>query len=240
MCIAHAATVAVMALEAWMKTATPDEKFDMTEPPSESFDRQEVIVLMGEAQGSQKQKFLPISRSGIGKFFGFGDSNTPNLDKMEGLFAGMLPPNVATDEHRTLAKAMLKVKAVNVTNPGTTVRLTLPVGDSRCHVLVLSNFVAPVSICHTPSLKMASKMKKPMKKETDQSEFTEETDLAFFARHLDRLKWKYHRFADRPSLFSGFNGGDVLWDFNMVARQKDDGNFLLAVTSFIPNKARHK
>jgi hypothetical protein len=32
----------------------------------------------------------------------------------------------ATDEHRTLAKAMLKVKGVNVTKPGTTVRLTPP------------------------------------------------------------------------------------------------------------------
>jgi hypothetical protein len=124
MCIAHAATVAVMALEAWMKTATPDEKMDMTEPPSEAFDRQEVIVLMGESRGDQKQKFLPIIRSGNGKFFGFGESNTPGLEKMEGRFAQILPPKVATDEHRALAKAMLKVKGVNVTKPGTTVRLT--------------------------------------------------------------------------------------------------------------------
>src|ERR1035437_7235215 len=36
LCIAHAATVIVMALEAWMKTATPGEKFDMTEAPSEA------------------------------------------------------------------------------------------------------------------------------------------------------------------------------------------------------------
>src|ERR1017187_9229887 len=59
-CIAHAATVCVMALEAWMKSATPGEKMDMTEPPSEAFDRQEVIVLMGESHSGQKQKFLPI------------------------------------------------------------------------------------------------------------------------------------------------------------------------------------
>jgi hypothetical protein len=51
MCIAHAATVAVMALEAWMKTATPGEQMDMTEPPSEAFDRQEVIVLMDKMEG---------------------------------------------------------------------------------------------------------------------------------------------------------------------------------------------
>jgi hypothetical protein len=126
MCIAHAATVCVMAMEAWMKTAKPGEKLDTTEPPSEAFDRQEVVVLMGEDRTGQKQKFLPIIRSGNGKFFGFNESDMPQLDSMEGRFAGILPPNVATDEHRTLAKAMLKVKGVNVTKPSTTVRLTPP------------------------------------------------------------------------------------------------------------------
>jgi hypothetical protein len=126
MCIANAATVCVMAMEAWMKMAKPGEKIDMTEPPSESFDRQEVVVLMGEDRTGQKQKFLPIIRSGNGKFFGFNESDMPQLDSMEGRFAGILPPNLATDEHRTLAKVMLKVKGVNVTKRGTTVRLTPP------------------------------------------------------------------------------------------------------------------
>jgi hypothetical protein len=49
MAIASGATVAVMALEAWMKTAKPGETFDNTELPSEAFDRQAVIVLMGES-----------------------------------------------------------------------------------------------------------------------------------------------------------------------------------------------
>ena len=48
------------------------------------------------------------------------------MDKMEGRFAQILPPNVATVEHRALAQAMLKVKGVNITKPGTTVRLTQP------------------------------------------------------------------------------------------------------------------
>jgi len=122
-CIAHGATVIVMALEAWMKTATPGEKLDMTEAPSEAFDRQEVIVLMGESHGGQKQKFLPIIRSGNGKFFGLGESNTPSLDKMEGRFAQILPPKVADDQMRLLAKVMLKVKGVNIAKPGATVRL---------------------------------------------------------------------------------------------------------------------
>ena len=85
---------------------------------------------------------------------------------------------------------------------------------------------------------MISNMKKPMKKTKEQTELTEETALAFFARHLDGLKWQYHRSTGHPTLFCGFNGGDALWDFNMVSRAKGDGQFLLGVSSFIPNKAR--
>jgi hypothetical protein len=123
LCIAHAATVVVMALEAWAKFAKPDEKLDPTEQPSESYDRQEVIVLMGKSHGGQKQKFLPIIRSGNGKFFGFGESTAPGMDKMEGRFAQILPPQPPTDEHRAIAHAALKVKGVNVAKLGKNVRL---------------------------------------------------------------------------------------------------------------------
>ena len=126
LCIACAATACVMALESWMKVATPGEDLDMTEPPSEAFDRQEVIVLMGESHTGLKQKYLPIIRSDNGKFFGFGESNMPVLDKIEGRFAQILPPKVATAEHRMVAQAMLKVKGVNFAKPGTAVRLTPP------------------------------------------------------------------------------------------------------------------
>jgi hypothetical protein len=83
MCIAHAATVCFMALEAWMKTASPGEKLDTTQAPSEAFDRQEVIVLMGESHSGQKQKFLPIIRSGNGRFFNLGETTVPGMDKMK-------------------------------------------------------------------------------------------------------------------------------------------------------------
>ena len=55
MCIAHAATARVMTLEAWAKFAKPGEKFDLTEAPSEAFDRREFVVLMGESHDGQKQ-----------------------------------------------------------------------------------------------------------------------------------------------------------------------------------------
>ena len=123
LCIAQAATACVMALESWMKTAKPGEQFDLTERPSEAFDRQEVIVLIGESRGGQKQKYLPIIRSGNGKFFGFGESDMPTLDKVEGRFAQILPPKVPDNEMRLLAQTMLQVTGVNVAKPGRTVRL---------------------------------------------------------------------------------------------------------------------
>jgi hypothetical protein len=113
MAVACGATVAVMALEAWMKTAKADEKFDMTESPSEAFDRQEVLVLMGESfSEGQKQKLLPIIRSGNHKFFGFGDSAVSKLDKLQGRFSQLLPTKVPDEAMRALALAMLKVKGV--------------------------------------------------------------------------------------------------------------------------------
>lgn len=112
MCIAYAATSVVMALEAWVKYAKPGEKFDETEPPSEAFDRQEVVVLMGESREGPKQKFLPIIRSGNGKFFGFGESDAPSGESMKGRFAQILPTKVLDPAARELAKAMLKAKGV--------------------------------------------------------------------------------------------------------------------------------
>ena len=123
LCIAHAATATVMTLEAWMKAATPGEKLDMTEPPSEAFDRREVVVLMGESRDGQKQKFLPIIRSDNGKFFGFGESDVPSMDKIEGRFAQILPPKVPDNEMRLLAQTMLQVKGVKVAQSGNGPRL---------------------------------------------------------------------------------------------------------------------
>jgi hypothetical protein len=123
MCIAHGATAVVMTLEAWAKFAKPGEKFDITEAPSEAFDRREFVVLMGESHTGQKQKFLPIIRSGNGKFFGFGESEVPEMDKMKGRFAQLLPTKVPDAQLREVAKAMLKVKGVGRAMPGAIPRL---------------------------------------------------------------------------------------------------------------------
>ena len=118
LCIAHAASACMMTMEAWAKFAKPGEKFDMTEAPSEAFDRREFVILMGESCDGLKQKFLPIMRSGNGKFFGFGESEVPSGDEMKGRFAQILPPKVPDDGLRQVAKAMLKVKGVKVAQHG--------------------------------------------------------------------------------------------------------------------------
>ena len=123
LCIAHAASACVMTLEAWAKFATPGEKLDLTEAPSEAFDRREVVVLMGESRDGQKQKFLPIIRSDNGNFFGFGESEVPDLDEVKGRFAQILPTKVPDDELRQVAKAMLKVKGVKFAQPRNAPRL---------------------------------------------------------------------------------------------------------------------
>ena len=66
MAIACGATVAVMLLEAWVKTAKPGEDFDKTELPSESFDRQECVVLI-RSYSTQWRK-ASVCGSSAGRF----------------------------------------------------------------------------------------------------------------------------------------------------------------------------
>ena len=95
----------------------------MKESPFEAFDRREFVLLMGESCGGQKQKFLPIIRSGNGKFFGFGDSEVPGADEMKGRFAQILPSKVPDDAMRDLAKVMLKIKGAGRATSGLIPRL---------------------------------------------------------------------------------------------------------------------
>ena len=113
-CIAHNASACVMALEAWLKLAKPDEPLDLTEPPSEAIDRQEVIVLMGEDRSAQRQQFLTIVRSDNGRFFNLTEAEVPTPDNMTGRFAYILPSKAPDQEMQLLAKTMLKVRGAKI------------------------------------------------------------------------------------------------------------------------------
>ncbi len=111
-CAAFGATYMVMILESWVTMAKPGKELDMDEPPSEAFDREEFVVVMGETIGRKTQRFLPILRTDGGGFFGFGEFDASKFDGIEGRFAGMLPPNETTPEMRAVAQALLATMGV--------------------------------------------------------------------------------------------------------------------------------
>ena len=111
-CAGYGATSMVMILESWVTMAKPGETLDTDTPPSEAFDREEFVVVMGETQGRKTQRFLPILRTDLGGFFGFGEFDALKFDGIEGRFAGMLPPGKTTPEMRAVAQALLATMGV--------------------------------------------------------------------------------------------------------------------------------
>ena len=111
-CVGYEVTAAVLVLEAWMKIAKLGETLDMTEAPSEAFDRREVVVLTGEAVGHSDQRLLPIIRTDAGGFFGFGEHDGPKLEDFKGRFAQLLPPKRPGAEGIALARAMLAAMGI--------------------------------------------------------------------------------------------------------------------------------
>jgi len=112
-CIAHDVAAVVLILESWMKMAAPGETLDATEPPSEAIDRKEVVVLAGEARGVKRQKFLPIIRTDVGGFFGFGELDFPQLENFEGRFAEILPTQAAPAKLKAQARLLLAAMGIS-------------------------------------------------------------------------------------------------------------------------------
>ena len=92
--------------------AKPAETLDVSEPPSEAFDRREVVALTGETVTQATQLLLPIIRIDAGGFFGFGEHVGPQLDKFEGRFAYMPPPKRPNAESREMARVLLAAMGV--------------------------------------------------------------------------------------------------------------------------------
>jgi len=100
-----------------MKTIKAGGPLDVSEPPSEALDRQEMVALLGETVGQREQKSLPIIRSDNRTFFGLGEFNGPKLDDFEGRFAQVLPPTKPHAKAQRLARAMLTALGVTEQTP---------------------------------------------------------------------------------------------------------------------------
>ena len=109
----YAASAVVLVLESWMTTAKKGEKLDMT-PPSESHDRQEMVVLIGEGGGEHRPRFLPIVRLDNGKFWNLGEPQEMQADSFKGRFTELLPPKLPDPSIRETGKALLKAMGVEL------------------------------------------------------------------------------------------------------------------------------
>lgn len=113
-CACHDVTAVVISLESWATIGKQGEKMDKSIPPSEAFDRREFVVLIGEARGEQRQRFLPILRTDAGGFFGLGEADLPDTTSMEGRFAEVLPPKPPDAQMRKMDLAILEVMNTKV------------------------------------------------------------------------------------------------------------------------------
>ena len=110
----YGASAVVLILESWITKAKPGEKLDTETPPSESYDREEVVVLIGQSPQGNITHLLPIHRLGNGKFWNLGDAEDMPADSFQGRFVGLLPPKPADEKTRQMGQVLLKAMGVKV------------------------------------------------------------------------------------------------------------------------------
>lgn len=111
----YGASAVVLIVESWITKAKADEPLDTLTPPSESYDREEVVVLIGQAPQGNITHLLPIHRLGNGKFWNLGDAEDMPADSFEGRFSGMLPPKPVDEKTRHMGRMLLDAMGVKIT-----------------------------------------------------------------------------------------------------------------------------
>ena len=113
--VGYRADAIAIISNAWMLAPKHrGQPLDMSVPPSQSPDREEVVAIMAEGRGRAAQRFLFIQRDSFGKFLGFGTSLLPEMDKAEGRFVGLLPPKAPTEQMASAARNLLQSMGVSV------------------------------------------------------------------------------------------------------------------------------
>jgi hypothetical protein len=119
MAVAYKASAVAMISESWIVTKkSRDRELDLSVAPSESPDREEVVSIMGESREGCGQRFLFIQRDSLGKFTGFGTSLLPQIQTLEGRFAGLLPPREPSDEIAMAARNLLQSMGIAIEHRG--------------------------------------------------------------------------------------------------------------------------
>ncbi|MEI6604715.1 MAG: hypothetical protein WCP35_05360 [Verrucomicrobiota bacterium] len=116
--IAHNALAIVMVVEAWVRMAAPNGHLDTATPPSQSPDRQEMVVLVLEDQTRSATSLLPILRENAGNFLEFGISPELNFTSSSGRFTGLMPKHIPSADEVAMAKAELLKLGMCVVSQG--------------------------------------------------------------------------------------------------------------------------
>lgn len=112
------ADAVAMILESWVTFAQRPGQQVADTPPSQSPDREEVVVVMAETRHTSKHRFLFIQRNSVGQFTGFGTRLVPDFDDTQGRFAQLIPPNVPSENDSAMARSLLKVMGVALADRG--------------------------------------------------------------------------------------------------------------------------
>ena len=99
-CIAYGAEAVVFVSEAWMSRR-------LSKRPSESPDREEIVILLGEAYESNLRKLFRVLRSESGPVVSIVECADLPLDQAKGRFTNILPLRRPTAEHQAQAKKLL-------------------------------------------------------------------------------------------------------------------------------------
>lgn len=110
----YGASAVVLIVESWITKAKADEPLDNLTPPSESYDREEVVVLIGQSPQGNITHLLPIHRLGNGKFWDLGDAEEMPADSFEGRFTKLLPPDPVDEKTRMMGRVLLEAMGVKV------------------------------------------------------------------------------------------------------------------------------
>ena len=119
MAVGYKASAVAMISESWIVTQKRrGQPPDLSVPPSQSPDREEVVAIMAESREGSAQRFLFIQRDSFGKFTGFGTSLLPQIQEVQGRYAGLMPPSEPSDEMAFAAKNLLQAMGVSLEKVG--------------------------------------------------------------------------------------------------------------------------
>jgi len=110
-CVANGATASVLVMEGWTQKAKGIELLNIANRPSESPDRQETLMLLGETRYESSQALLPILRSESGRFIGYGEGLKRESGRVEGGFASLLSVEFQSREEQAAAAETLQLAA---------------------------------------------------------------------------------------------------------------------------------